>query len=320
MSHSQWQAYEILSEKFEDAQFFYATNNEIKSKLGVDSKDVVTIFNKHEVDKIDYSGEFDQTRLTNSLRQHLASPIIPFTAKLGMEIFQGNGEVLVLITRNDEAGAKAKEALESASGLKEKILITHATVDNADGKRLVEFIGVERSDLPLIMILSIVPGTPIKYEYKGEITPHGIFDFYSSYTTKQLFPNLSFRSQPVPETQDGPVYVVVGENFGQVVLDETKDVLLELYSPSCGHCKKFTPLYEQIAKKTQNVKNLVIAKMNAIDNMVTGHLTSEYPTIRFYPAKDKTNPLEYKGGRDPQTIIEWLKANAKHAQWTGGEL
>lgn len=35
------------------------------------------------------------------------------------------------------------------------------------------------------------------------------------------------------DATDGDVVVVVGKNFEQVVLDETKDVLLEIYAPWC---------------------------------------------------------------------------------------
>ena len=42
----------------------------------------------------------------------------------------------------------------------------------------------------------------------------------------------SFKTEaPPPETQSGPVYKVVGSTFEKVVLDPTKDVLLEMYRP-----------------------------------------------------------------------------------------
>ena len=36
------------------------------------------------------------------------------------------------------------------------------------------------------------------------------------------------------DAKDGDVVVVVGKNFEQVVMDETKDVLLEVYAPWCA--------------------------------------------------------------------------------------
>ncbi|PHJ14645.1 protein disulfide-isomerase-like, partial [Cystoisospora suis] len=45
-------------------------------------------------------------------------------------------------------------------------------------------------------------------------------------------------SQPVPAVNDGPVRIVVRDTFEDMVLKSDKDVLLEVYAPWCGHCKK----------------------------------------------------------------------------------
>ncbi len=68
--------------------------------------------------------------------------------------------------------------------------------------------------------------------------------------------------------EESAVAVVVKSNFERVVLDETKDVLLEFYAPWCGFCKQLAPVYEQLAEYVAEVENLVIAKVDATAHQV----------------------------------------------------
>jgi len=45
------------------------------------------------------------------------------------------------------------------------------------------------------------------------------------------------KSEPIPESNNEPVKVIVGKSYKKEVLDSKKDVLLEFYAPWCGHCK-----------------------------------------------------------------------------------
>ena len=54
------------------------------------------------------------------------------------------------------------------------------------------------------------------------------------------------KSEDVPESNDGPVKVAVAKNFDSLVTDSGKDSLVEFYAPWCGHCKKLTPIYEEV--------------------------------------------------------------------------
>lgn len=48
------------------------------------------------------------------------------------------------------------------------------------------------------------------------------------------------KSEPVPESNDGPVIIAVGKNYEEVVTKNDKDILIEFYAPWCGkcHCQK----------------------------------------------------------------------------------
>lgn len=57
------------------------------------------------------------------------------------------------------------------------------------------------------------------------------------------------KSEPIPESNDAPVKVAVGKNFEEIVTKNGKDTLIEFYAPWCGHCKKLTPIYEELGEK-----------------------------------------------------------------------
>ena len=59
------------------------------------------------------------------------------------------------------------------------------------------------------------------------------------------------KSEPVPESNDGPVTVAVSKNFDEVVTNNGKDTLIEFYAPWCGHCKKLAPVFDELGNKVR---------------------------------------------------------------------
>lgn len=105
--------------------------------------------------------------------------------------------------------------------------------------------------------------------------------------------------------------VVVGNSFEKIVLDNSKDVFIELYAPWCGHCKKLEPVYKDLAKRFKKSKGLVIAKMDATANDAPEpYLSSGYPTIYFAPAGKKSAPIKYSGDRSLDEMTKFIKEHA----------
>ena len=49
----------------------------------------------------------------------------------------------------------------------------------------------------------------------------------------------------MPASNDGPVKVLVADQFDELVTSSGKFVLIEFYAPWCGHCQSLAPVYEQ---------------------------------------------------------------------------
>uniref|UniRef100_A0A665X5L3 Protein disulfide-isomerase n=1 Tax=Echeneis naucrates TaxID=173247 RepID=A0A665X5L3_ECHNA len=152
-----------------------------------------------------------------------------------------------------------------------------------------------------------------KYVMSEEFSRDGkaLQNFLQSYFDGSLKRYL--KSEPVPDNNDGPVKVVVAENFDSIVNDDSKDVLIEFYAPWCGHCKNLEPKYKELGEKLAGDPNVVIAKMDATANDVPSpYEVSGFPTIYFSPAGSKMSPKKYEGGREVSDFISYLKREASN--------
>jgi len=121
---------------------------------------------------------------------------------------------------------------------------------------------------------------------------------------------LYVKSQsPDDVQQEGLVVPLIGETFEEIVFDSTMDVLVEFYAPWCGHCKKFAPEYEKLAKIVERHyknRNLMIAKMDATENDSPVEI-SGFPTIYIFPAGKDTKPIQYEGDRDIDDLLDFIE-------------
>lgn len=154
-------------------------------------------------------------------------------------------------------------------------------------------------------------GDKLKFVFKGEMTEDAINAFFAGVEDGSIEPTL--RSEDVPAENDAPVRVIVGKTLQEEVFQADKDVLLEVYAPWCGHCKKLEPEYEKVAKKIrkEGVDDMVmLAKMDGTvnDSPVESIHWDGFPTLYYVKAGSST-PEKYDGGRDAKGIWKWIKKN-----------
>jgi len=165
------------------------------------------------------------------------------------------------------------------------------------------------------VVVQTKTGDKKNFIYDGEITKEGILDYVKKIKSGEIQPHL--KSEPVPATNDEPVKIVVGKNLEEMVFTAEKDVMLEVYAPWCGHCKKLDPEYTKVAKKVQKEgfeDILTLTKMDGTqnDSPVESLTWSGFPTIYYVKAGDST-PVKYDGARDAKGIWKWIKKNHSKA-------
>jgi protein disulfide-isomerase/protein disulfide-isomerase A1 len=158
-------------------------------------------------------------------------------------------------------------------------------------------------------------GDKKKYMYDGSMQTDKIVEFVGAVEAGKVVPQL--KSEPEPERNDGPVKVVVGTTLEQMVFTEDKDVLLEIYAPWCGHCKKLEPEFIKMGKKV--VKDgvtdiLAVAKLDgtANDSPVDSIAWTGFPTIYYVKANSK-EPLRYEGERTAKSMWKWVRSEHSKA-------
>ncbi|KAD3639982.1 hypothetical protein E3N88_29205 [Mikania micrantha] len=117
------------------------------------------------------------------------------------------------------------------------------------------------------------------------------------------------KSEPIPETNDEPVKVVVANSLKDMVLDSKKNILLEIYAPWCGHCKKLAPILDEVAVSFENDAGVMIAKFDGSNNDIPSETfeVQGYPTLYFRSSSGKVVP--YEGNRTKEDIIDFIQKN-----------
>ncbi|KAG2697603.1 hypothetical protein I3760_07G114100 [Carya illinoinensis] len=182
-----------------------------------------------------------------------------------------------------------------------------AKVDCDDQKNLCSKYGV--TGYPTIKWFPKGSLEPKKYE--GPRTAEALTEFVNT----EGGANVKIASVP------SDVVVLTTDNFGEVVLDETKDVLVEFYAPWCGHCKNLAPTYEKVATAFKYEDDVVIANLDAdkYTNLAEKYDVSGFPTLKFFPKGNKAGE-EYDGGQDLADFVTFINEKCGTSRDGKGQL
>ncbi|CAH8392741.1 unnamed protein product [Eruca vesicaria subsp. sativa] len=296
----------------DDVNFYQTVNPDVAKMFHIDpeSKRPAVVLVKKEAEKIShFDGEFVKSDIASFVSANKLPLVSVFTRESAPEIFDSaiKKQMLLFVSQNDSEKVLS-EFEEAAKSFKGKLIFVSVDLDNEDyGKPVAEYFGVSGNGPKLIAYTG--NEDPKKHFYDGEIKSDKIKAFGEEFLSDKLKP--FYKSDPVPEKNDGDVKIVVGDNFDDIVLDESKDVLLEVYAPWCGHCQALEPMYNKLAKHLREVDSLVIAKMDGTTNEHPKAKAEGFPTILFFPAGNKTaEPITVDTDR---TVVAFYKFLRKHA-------
>ncbi|KAG9445584.1 hypothetical protein H6P81_011712 [Aristolochia fimbriata] len=299
--------------KLEDDVNFYQTSDPDVAKLfHIDPKvkRPALVLLKKEAEKISlFDGQFKKSAIVDFVFANKLPLVTKFTRESASLIFENpiKKQVLLFATSND-SDKSISIFQEAAKLFKGKLIFVYVEMDDEDvGKPVSDYFGV--TGIGPIVLGYTGNDDAKKHKLDGDVTLESVKAFGQGFLEDKLKP--FYKSDPIPETNDGDVKIVVGDNFDDIVLDESKDVLLEIYAPWCGHCQALEPIYNKLAKHLRGIESIVIAKMDGTTNEHPRAKADGFPTLLFFPAGNKSfDPVTVDSDRTVVAFYKFLKKNA----------
>jgi len=294
-----------------DYLFGSSSDAALAEKEGVKAPAVV-IYRSFDEPKVVYDGKLEKDELVKFIK----SAATPLIGEVGPETYQGYmaaGIPLAYLFVEKDAKNKA-ELVEAITPIAKEFKgkINFATIDATAFGAHAPNLNLEQGKWPAFAIQETAKNAKYPFAQDKEITREVIEAFVRDFDAGKIDP--SIKSEEIPTEQTGPVRVVVAKSYEEEVINNEKDVLLEIYAPWCGHCKALAPKYEELAAlyATDEFKDkVVVAKVDATVNDLPLDIQG-FPTIKLFPAGSKSSPVDYAGSRTVEDLANFIRDNGKY--------
>ena len=298
-----------VARKLDDYPFGIVNNKDLFQKYY--KKGTIVLFKKFNEKKRELN-EIKEKNIEEFINKYSSPKLMKLDEKAANIIFHNNQSALFLFA--DEKSKKwmeyekLMEKISDKLNYKLKVVITD--IKGVLPTKLADKMVIKENDLPAIRIVDTTGKYIKKYKMNGEISEKNIFKFIDDWENKKI--KSYVKSGEVPKENNEDVFIVVGNTFEKEVINNSKDVMVLFYSPLCYHCKALLPKYEKVAKRLKDKnKNILLTKINAIENEVESIGDYGFPKIQFYPGNKKSEPpIEYVGDKSIEDIIQFIKNNA----------
>lgn len=301
-----------FAESQRDNYLFAATNDPALAKAEDVSQPSIVLYKDFDEKKAVYDGELDKDTILGWVK----TASTPLVGEIGPETYSeyitASIPLAYIFAETKEEREKLAEEFRPIAE-KHRGAINIATIDASIFGPHAGNLNLDPQNFPAFAIQETTRNAKYPYDQSKEINAEDVGQFIEDVLNGKVEP--SIKSEPIPETQEGPVTVVVAHSYKELVIDNDKDVLLEFYAPWCGHCKALAPKYEELASLYADVPALAskvtVAKIDATTNDVPDSIQG-FPTIKLFPAGSKDSPVEYSGSRSVEDLASFIKEQGTH--------
>lgn len=305
LSTSTLNAFTALAGSFEKVSFYYTKLASAKALANSKTSTNFIIFRTFDdgTKVLSRDGELNHAEMRKFFDDFRFAAVIEFDDEAAQNIFGGQKTAIFYFSDSHDSETE-KIFYSVAATKKHNIIFSRSTITSGLGQRLSEYIGVSAKHEHEVRLVKFKGQELEKFKLE-KVTAQSLTQFIEDFQEGKLTTYL--KSEKPIENDTAAVKTIVGDNFDELVIENEKYVLLEVYAPWCGHCKALIPIYEELAKKVANNKNLVIAKMDGTANEHPSISVKGFPTIKFYKKGSKSDPLDFNGGRDLEGFLTYLK-------------
>jgi len=280
------------------------------TEYAVEGDSAIVLLKKFDEGRANFEGDVTEEALTKFVAGNALPLVIEFNQDTAQKIFSGEikSHLLLFVSAKSDAYAGQVEVAKTiAKENKGELLFVTINTDEDDHKRIMEFFGLEESELPSMRIIKLEEDMSKYKPESTELSEDNIRSFVESYKKGELKPHL--MSEEIPEDWDKePVKVLVGKNFADVALNKEKSVLVEFYAPWCGHCKSLEPTYNKLGEKFKDHADIIIAKMDSTANEIEEVKIQGFPTIKLFKKGDN-KIVDYNGERTLEGMAKFLESD-----------
>ncbi|KAJ2517658.1 protein disulfide-isomerase precursor [Coemansia sp. RSA 1939] len=301
---------EVAKELIEDFTFGVVVDKKTAKKQKI-SMPGIGVYTDYDGQMSVFSGKYT----IDNIRQFVRSRSVPALGELSARTFSTYSKAslplgLVFYNSDESREALEKELLETAKEFRDKVSL--ALVDARTYWK--HAVGLDlKTQWPAFAIQDIGQHTKYPMSQDKKLSAAGVRQFVADYVAGRVPPH--YKSQAIPETNNGDVFKLVAKQFNEVVFDASKDVLVLLHATWCIHCKRLMPVYQELGRLFANHSGIVVAQMEATMNDVPSNdpalEISGYPTIVLVRATSN-EVVPYHGDRSLGSFTEFLRAHAAH--------
>ncbi|KAL8292617.1 hypothetical protein RQP46_001229 [Phenoliferia psychrophenolica] len=287
--------------------YLFGVSTDSAASAGVTAPAVV-LYKTFDEGRNDLTGAVSAAALADFVREH-SVPLLDEISPDNFALYAEAGIPLayIFVEATDPKREEITKAIEPVAR-EHKGKINFVWIDAVKFADHAKSLNLPEPSWPSFAIQNVAAMTKYPLDQSKPVDFATVSAFVSDFVSGKITP--SVKSEKAPAVQDEPVFVLVADQFDEVVADTSKDLLVEFYAPCC---KKLKPTWDTLGEKYAAVKDKVtIAKFDATENDVpasAGFKVAGFPTIKFRAA-GSAEWITYEGDRSLESLIEFLDANA----------